>query len=128
MKKLIFISLLFTSLSAFPQNVTKEDIEKETKPLVKSFDTLRSENLKLKKEIGSLNNKLLKISQKLDSIQKLTEANNNAISQKFFNHRIYPTHNGKNNNIIKTIRHIALLMDKIWNLLHLLFSLAYLLC
>lgn len=81
MKKLIFISLLFTSLSAFPQNVTKEDIEKETKPLVKSFDTLRSENLKLKKEIGSLNNKLLKISQKLDSIQKLTEANNNAISQ-----------------------------------------------
>ena len=53
MKKKITLSiLLFSSLSTFAQ-VTKEDLEKEIKPLTEKVIILQSEKSKLKSEIGT---------------------------------------------------------------------------
>lgn len=57
MRKIKLIFALFASLSAFAQ-VTKEDLNKEIKPLKEQVNNLQSENSKLKSEINILSTKL----------------------------------------------------------------------
>jgi len=81
MKKQITLSiLLFSSLSTFAQ-VTKEDLEKEIKPLTEKVIILQSEKSKLKSEIGTLNSKLSTANKNIETLQNETQKNSNAISQ-----------------------------------------------
>jgi hypothetical protein len=81
MKKKITLSiLLFSSLSTFAQ-VTKEDLEKEIKPLTEKVIILQSEKSKLKSEIGTLNSKLSTANKNIETLQNETQKNSNAISQ-----------------------------------------------
>jgi cell division protein FtsL len=56
MKKniIIFAIILFSSLGAFAQELTKEDLENEIKPLTQKVNSLESENRSLKSEIKTL--------------------------------------------------------------------------
>lgn len=81
MKKLTIAILLFTSLGAYAQNVVKEDLERQIKPLAGKIKALQTENSKLKTDIGNLNTKLLNLNTRLYSLQKQTEANSSAITQ-----------------------------------------------
>ena len=83
MKKQIirsFAILLFSSIGAFAQ-ITKEDLDKEIKPLIQKVNSLQSENSKLKSEIGKLNSKVLNVNKSIDSLGSQTLENSNAISQ-----------------------------------------------
>ena len=81
MKKVTIAILLITSFDAFAQNVTKEDLERQIKPLAEKVKTLQSENRKLKTDIGNLNTKLFNSNARVDSLQMQTEANSSAITQ-----------------------------------------------
>ena len=80
-KQITYTLLLFSSLGAFAQNITREDFDKEIKPLTEKIKTLQSENGKLKSEIGGLNSKLITANNSIDSLRNQTLANSNAISQ-----------------------------------------------
>lgn len=71
------------SISAFAQNenVTKEDLDKEIKPLTEKLKTLQSENSKLETEVGNLNSKLSNANNSIDSLRNQTQANSNAITK-----------------------------------------------
>lgn len=76
MKKIIYSLFLLTSFGVFAQNnLTKEDITKEIKPLTERVKTLQSENNKLKIEIGNLNSKLSKVNSKLETIDQKVQSN-----------------------------------------------------
>lgn len=79
-QKITFAILLFSSLGAFAQ-VTKEELDKEIKPLTEKVKTLQSENSKLKSEVGTLNLKLSNATTSIDSLQKQTEVNSTAIHE-----------------------------------------------
>lgn len=81
MKKISFAIILFSSLGAFAQGITKEDLDKEIKPLTQKVNWLKSENSKLKTEIGTLNSKLTYAIKSIDSLRNQTQENSNAISQ-----------------------------------------------
>lgn len=81
MKKITFAILLFSSIGAFAQAITKEDLDKELKPLTQKVISLLSENSKLKSEIGALTVKLSTANQSIDSLRSQTEGNSNAISK-----------------------------------------------
>lgn len=82
MKTTIIIGLvLFASINLSAQNSNKEDLEKQLKNLADKIKMIQSENIKLKIDIGNLNLKITNANAKLDSIQKLTEINNNAINK-----------------------------------------------
>ncbi len=55
MRKITTALFLFSTVGAFGQNVTREDLNKELKPLSENMKTLHSENSKLKIDIGNLN-------------------------------------------------------------------------
>lgn len=80
-RQITFAILLFTSLSAFAQELTKEDLDKEIKPLIQKVNSLQSENSKLKSEIGTLNTKLSNANKSIDSLRSKTQENSSAISQ-----------------------------------------------
>lgn len=80
-RQITFTLLLFSSLGAFAQNITREDLDKELKPLTEKVKMLQSENSKLKSEIGGLNSKLVTANNNIDSLRSKTLANSNAISQ-----------------------------------------------
>jgi predicted RNase H-like nuclease (RuvC/YqgF family) len=81
MKKQMTLSiLLFCSLSAFAQ-VTKEDLEKEIKPLTEKVIILQTEKSKLKSEIAALKSKVSTANKNIDSLQSQTQKNSNAVSQ-----------------------------------------------
>ena len=81
MRKITIVIFLFSSLGAFAQNVTHEDLQKEIKPLAGNLKTLQSENTKLKSEIGTLNSKLSSTNNTIDSLRSQTQANSNAINE-----------------------------------------------
>jgi len=81
MKKVILALFLFSSVGAFAQNVTREDFDKEIKPLTDKVKTLQSDNSKLKSEIATLNSKLSIANKSIDSLKSQTQENSNAISQ-----------------------------------------------
>jgi len=80
-RQITFAILLFTSLSAFAQELTKEDLDKEIKPLTQKVNSLQSENSKLKSEIVTLNTKLSIANKSIDSLRSKTQENSSAISQ-----------------------------------------------
>lgn len=80
-KRLTFVILLFSSVSAFAQNVTREELENAVKPITKTVKILQSENNKLKSEIRILNSQLLIASKSIDSLRSQTTENSNAITQ-----------------------------------------------
>jgi uncharacterized coiled-coil DUF342 family protein len=83
MKIKILLFLFLTSISAFAQTdtLTREDLDKEIKPLIEKVNSLQSENNKLKFEIGTLNSKLLNANKSIDSLRTQTQENREAISQ-----------------------------------------------
>ena len=81
MKQAITILLIFSVFITFAQNVTKDELTKETKPLNEKLATLQLENGKLKKEVNKLSSKLSDISRNVESLQQQTGANASAISQ-----------------------------------------------
>src|SRR4051812_36419488 len=83
MKRITTALLLFTSLGAFAQtqNITKEDIQKEVRPLAEKIKILYLENGKLKTEIGTLNSMLSNANRSIDSLKIQTQANSNAINK-----------------------------------------------
>ncbi len=80
-RQITFAILLFSSLGAFAQELTKEDLNKEIKPLTQKVNSLQSENSKLKSEIGTLNIKLSNANKSIDSLRSKTQENSSAISQ-----------------------------------------------
>jgi len=80
MKNIQFAILLFSSVGAFAQ-VTREDLDKEIKPLTEKVKTLQIENNKLKSEVGNLSSKLSYANKSIDSLRNQTQYNSNAISQ-----------------------------------------------
>lgn len=81
MKKQIKLSiLLLSSLSAFAQ-ITKDDLDKQIKPLTEKIILLKSEEIKLKSEIVTLKSKISEANQNIDSLQSQTQKNSNAVTQ-----------------------------------------------
>lgn len=81
MKKITLTLFLFSSVGAFAQNLTREDFDKEIKPLTEKVKILQSENNKLKSEIATLDSKLSIANKSIDSLRVQTKENNNAIFQ-----------------------------------------------
>jgi cell division septum initiation protein DivIVA len=80
-RQITFAIILFSSIGAFAQGITKEDLDKEIKPLTQKVISLQSENSKLKFEIGILNSKLSNAYNSIDSLRTKTQDNSNAITQ-----------------------------------------------
>jgi hypothetical protein len=81
MKRILIVILLFSSIDVFAQNFTKEDFEKEIKPLNDKLKYLQSESEKLKSEIRTLNLNLSNTVFKFDSLKAQTNANRDAINK-----------------------------------------------
>lgn len=81
MKKVILTLFLLSSVGTFAQNVTREDFDKEIKPLTDKVKTLQSENSKLKSEIATLISNLSIANKSIDSLRSQMKENSNAISQ-----------------------------------------------
>lgn len=79
--KITFAILLFSSMGAFAQNITREDLYKELKSLTEKVKTLESENRNRKSQIGVLSSKLSNANKSIDSLGKQTQENSIAISQ-----------------------------------------------
>ena len=80
-RQITFAILLISSLGAFAQGITKEDLDKEIKPLTQKINSLQSENSNLNSEIGSLNSKLSNAKKCIDSLRTKTQDNSHAITQ-----------------------------------------------
>ena len=80
-RQITFAIILFSSIGAFAQGITKEDLDKEIKPLTQKFISLQSENSKLKSEVGILNSKLSNAYKSIDSLRTKIQDNSNAITQ-----------------------------------------------
>ena len=80
-RQITFAIFLISSFGAFAQGVTKEDLDKEIKPLTEKVNSLQSENRKLKSEIRTLNSKLSIANKNIDSLRINTKDNINAITQ-----------------------------------------------
>lgn len=80
-KQITYTILLFSTLGVFAQGVTKEDLDKELKPLTQKVNSLQLENNKLKSEIGGLNTKLATADKSIDSLRSQTTENSNTINQ-----------------------------------------------
>jgi prefoldin subunit 5 len=80
-RQITFAIILFSSLGSFAQGITKEDLDKEIKPLTQKVNSLQSGNSKLKSEIGTLNIKLSNANKSIDSLRSKTQENSVAISQ-----------------------------------------------
>lgn len=74
MRKITIALLLFMSINSFGQNITKDDIDKEIKPLKTEIVLLKKENSKLKGNVKNLN-------ANLKSLQKLTDTNSMSIKE-----------------------------------------------
>jgi chromosome segregation ATPase len=80
-RQITFAIILFSSLGAFAQGVTKEDLEKEIKPLTEKVKTLQTENTNRKSEIGTLNAKLKTANDSIVIFKAKLQENTDAISQ-----------------------------------------------
>jgi uncharacterized protein YlxW (UPF0749 family) len=73
-KQLSFGIILFSFISSYAQ-ITKDDITKETKPLMEKVKVLQSENNNLKTEIKNLNSKISTIVSKQQTFDQKLESN-----------------------------------------------------
>lgn len=78
--QILFAILLSASPGAFAQ-LTKEDLDREIKPLIETVNRLQSQNSKLRSDIGTLNSKLSSANNSIDSLRTQTEVNSKAINQ-----------------------------------------------
>ncbi len=82
MKRQIKIAIiLISSFGAFAQELTKEDLNKEIKPLTEKVKTLQTENTNRKSEIGALNAKLNSANDSIVILKAKLQENTDAISQ-----------------------------------------------
>jgi L-cystine uptake protein TcyP (sodium:dicarboxylate symporter family) len=123
MKRAIISILIFTSLSAFAQNVTKEDLEKETKPLTEKVKTLQSEKGKLKIDIKKLNSKLSNTNARIYNLQKQIETNNRVLTQTNNELRIKIQQTGKTSEEKITAAIKSLSENSLYGILCVLFTL-----
>ncbi len=79
-KLMTLITLLFTSLVTFAQ-VTKDDLQREIKPLTERVRTLQLENSQIKFEIKTLDYNLSQATKSIDSLRNQTQINLNTINQ-----------------------------------------------
>jgi len=80
-RQITFAILLISSFGAFAQGITKEDLDKEIKPLTEKVKTLQTENTNRKSEIGTLNAKLKTANDSIVILKAKLQENTDAISQ-----------------------------------------------
>jgi hypothetical protein len=80
-RQITFAIFLISSFGAFAQGVTKEDLDKEIKPLTEKVKTLQTENTNRKSEIGTLNAKLKTANDSIVILKAKLQENTDAISQ-----------------------------------------------
>jgi len=78
--QITFAILLFSSLNTFGQ-VTREELDKEIKPLTEKVKTLQAENNKRKSEIGTLTTKLKTAKDSIEVLKQKLQENTKAIGQ-----------------------------------------------
>ncbi len=78
--KLLAVLILF-NVSVYAQNLTKDEFEKEINLVNGKFKSLQTKNDELQSNLKTVNLKLTRAAQKLDSINKQVIINSNAISQ-----------------------------------------------
>lgn len=78
--KITLAILIFSSTVAFAQ-ITKEDLDKEIKPLTEKVGALQKENANRKIEILTLNKKLKSANDSIETLKQKIQANSNAIIQ-----------------------------------------------
>ena len=83
MKKIsLILFLIFNFLSLIAQNITRENLEKEIKPLNEKVRLIQLEKNKLEAEVIRLNNKLQNFDKIIEKLKKQSDSNTTAISQK----------------------------------------------
>ena len=83
MKKIVLVIFLVTSLGAFAQSITQEDLQKTIKSLAGDVKILQKENNRLKADLANIDSKLAKANEYLDSLNEKTKANSAAITQTY---------------------------------------------
>jgi hypothetical protein len=81
MKKRLAFSIIFLSSFSVISQLSQDDLQAATKPIFLKINSLQSENITLKSEIGNLNLKLSNANKRIDSLRILSQENNNTISQ-----------------------------------------------
>jgi hypothetical protein len=81
MKKITLFILLFNTVGVFAQNISKEDLEKQFKPLNDKVKSLSLENNRRIFEIRKINSKIFKLVSSLDSLKTKANENTDAITQ-----------------------------------------------
>jgi hypothetical protein len=102
MKKILLIILtVVLPFISFSQGITKEDFEKEIKPLKENLKSLQKENLSLKNEINLLKNEDEKLQQQLIEVKGQTHSieNNLNSSKGEFKIKIDSAHEDYTNKI-----------------------------
>lgn len=79
-KQITFAILLLSSLCGFAQ-ITKEDLDKEIKPLRDKVQVLQLENNELKKEIGNLKSNISRANNNITSLKSQNQQINDTIIQ-----------------------------------------------
>jgi len=83
MKKIsLILFLIFNSLYLIAQNITRENLEKEIKPLNEKVRLIQIEKNKLETEVIRLNSRLQNFNKIIEKLKKQTDSNTTAISQK----------------------------------------------
>jgi hypothetical protein len=83
MKKIsLILFLIFNSLCLIAQNITRENLEKEIKPLNEKVRLIQIEKNKLEAEVNRLNFKLQNFNKIIEKLKNQTDSNTTAISQK----------------------------------------------
>ncbi len=83
MKKIfIILVLIFNSFYLVAQNVTRENLEKEIKPLNEKVRLIQIEKNKLEAEVIRLNYRLQNFNKIIEKLKKQTDSNSAAISEK----------------------------------------------
>ena len=82
MKKISIALLLFMSLSAFGQNLTKEDIDKAVKPLKTEIESIKKDNSKLKANLKTLDANLKLLQSQADTNSRAIKETANELGVK----------------------------------------------
>jgi len=83
MKKIsLILFLIFNSLSLIAQNITRENLEKEIKPLNEKVRLIQLEKIKLEAEVNRLNNRLQNFDKIIEKLKRQSDSNSAAISEK----------------------------------------------
>lgn len=83
MKKIfIILVLIFNSFYLIAQNLTRENLDKEIRPLSEKVKLIQIEKNKLEAEVIRLNNKLQNVNKIIEKLKKQTDSNSAAISEK----------------------------------------------